>query len=231
MLLSWIWSVGRKESPGWWFLTFLKINSSSQRTVALGVSIMFNSVRLKCSWVQRLVSEIIFYSDLLPPKENQKGFRLGTSIGRSEFKKKIVKTDVKKLFILESECACEQGKGQRERNRLPTECGAQCGVWSQDPEIMTRTEGRCLPTEPPRDCHWPLFVSPSFVASANTSSWGVQDDYTYFMSFLRFSDTTGSHFCSPHKIRLPFVKTLLSYIWPFVCELWPKFLREVYQDI
>ena len=27
---------------------------------------------------------------------------------------------------------------------LPAEQGAQCGAWSQDPEIMTWAEGRCL---------------------------------------------------------------------------------------
>ena len=32
----------------------------------------------------------------------------------------------------------------RERSRLPSEQGAPCRAWSQDPGIMTRAKGRCL---------------------------------------------------------------------------------------
>jgi len=38
----------------------------------------------------------------------------------------------------------------RGRSRLPAERGAWCGARSQDSEIMTWAEGRCLTTEPPR---------------------------------------------------------------------------------
>ena len=50
------------------------------------------------------------------------------------------------LFIWQWEITSRQRGGQRERkrSRLPAEQKARCGAWSQDPEIMTWTEGSGL---------------------------------------------------------------------------------------
>ena len=53
---------------------------------------------------------------------------------------------LKDLICLRERESMSSGQGRgRGRSRLLAEQGAWCRAWSQDPEIMTWAEGRCLP--------------------------------------------------------------------------------------
>ena len=76
-----------------------------------------------------------------------------------------------------------EGEEQRtERSRLLTEQGPRCGPLSQDPEIMTRAEGRCLANE---DTQVPQHIR-SYIYSIRksvASSFKNYSEYDYLSLF------------------------------------------------
>ena len=129
-----------------------------------------------------------------------------------------------------------RGGVRRGRSRLPTEQGAQCGAWSQDPKIMTWAKGKCLTNWATQASLSHIFFS-QFIVYTYTSQVfcfcfsilkACHIFYWIYFSFMCFEDLKRSYMsslwlyhsvsmtcpCFPMKfLYLEFSLTQLWWIW------------------